>query len=151
MSTERNSKTSNEHLNLINQKFDELDELITNYLNDVRKNGGTTGFCIGSLREKIRYCRGSINNMCGKFSDYIPKLNSKSLDNTNCNHRIYSNKYWESNLFDYLTQKHSDKIKYNPTLVEVTEDSLKFRMKKNLGILIISKKKIIETLFPQLN
>lgn len=69
MSTKINSKKSNEHLMLINQKFDELDELITNYLNDVRNDGGTKGFCIGSLREKIRYCRERINNMCGKFSD----------------------------------------------------------------------------------
>lgn len=151
MCTNKNSKTRNEHLNLINQKFDELDELITNYLNDVRKNGGTTGFCIGSLREKIRYYRVRINNMCGKFSNHHPKINSKSLDSTDGNLKIYSNEYWESNLKDYINQNHPDKLKYNPRLLEVTKDHISFGMKKHMGILILSKKKIIETLFPNLN
>ena len=151
MSSERNSKTSNEHLNLVNQKFEELDELITNYLNDVRRNGGTTGFCIGSLREKIRYCRGSINNMCGKFSDHQPKLNSKLLDAKSCNSSHYTTEYWESNLKDYITQNHPDKLKYNPKLLEVTKDYIRFGMKKHVGVLIIPKKTIIENLFPNLN
>ena len=151
MCTNKNSKTRNEHLNLINQKFDELDELITNYLNDLRKNGGTAGFCIGSLREKIRYYRGRINNMCGKFSEQHTNSNLKLLKNTSSNPNINSNKYWESNLLEYLTQKHPDKIKYNPALLKVTEEHIVFGIKKHMGIFIIPKKTIIETLFPNLN
>lgn len=151
MCSERNSKTSNEHLNLINQKFDELDELITNYLNYVRKNGGTTGFCIGSLREKIRYCRKRINNMCGKFSDYIPKLERKTLDKITQKELLKSGKYWEINLKDYIAQNYPEKLQYSPTLLEVNKDYIRFGMKKHMGILILSKKQIIETLFPHLN
>jgi len=148
MSTERIFKKPNEHLKQINQKFDELDELITNYLKDIRKNGGTTGFCIGSLREKIRFYRGRFNNMCGKFSNYNPKINSNLIDRTEGNSDIYSNEYWEGNLKFYLSQKHPDKLKYNPRLIKVTKDHIRFGMKKHMGILILSKKKIIETLFP---
>jgi hypothetical protein len=151
MCTNKNSKTGNQHLNLINQKFDELDELIINYLNDLRKNGGTTGFCIGSLREKIRYCRKRLNNMCGKFSDHQPKLNSKLIGITSCNSSNYTTEYWEKNLKDYITQKHPDKIKYNPILLKVTKGHIVFGIKKHMGIFIIPKKSIIETLFPNLN
>lgn len=149
MSVENNSKKREEHLNLINQKFDELDELITDYLNDVRKHGGTFGFCIGGLRGKIRYCRERINNMCGRFSDYIPKI--KTFDNTSQNTKMNSNIYWESNLRDYITQNHPDMLYYDAKLLEITKDNISFGMKNHMGILILSKKKIIETLFPDLN
>jgi hypothetical protein len=149
MSAENNSKNRGEHLNLINQKFDELDELITSYLNHVRNNGGTTGFCIGSLRAKIRYCRERINNMCGRFSDYIPELIPQ--DNTSQHTNMDSNTYWENNLKDYIIQNHPDKLHYNPKLLKVTKDNISFGMKKHMGVLILSKKKIIESLYPHLN
>ena len=67
MNTENNRKTRKEHLALINQKFNELDCLIIDYLNEVRKMGGTLGFCIGSIHTNIKYSRVRLNNMCGKF------------------------------------------------------------------------------------
>ncbi len=149
MSTEKKSKTSNEHLDLINQKFDELDELFTSYLNHVRNSGGTRGFFIGSLREKIRYCREKINNMCGRVADHIPQL--KKLNNTSQHAKLNPNTYWESNLKDYIILNHPNQLHYNPTLLEVTKDNISFGMKKHIGVLILSKKKIIESLYPHLN
>lgn len=55
---------------LINQKFDELDELMIDYLTVIKNRGGTLGFCVGSIHEKLKYYRGRLNNMCGKFPPY---------------------------------------------------------------------------------
>jgi hypothetical protein len=70
MNTENNRKTTKEHLVLINQKFDELDILIIDYLNEVRRMGGTVGFCVGSIHTNFKYNRERLNNMCGKFPPY---------------------------------------------------------------------------------
>ncbi len=71
MNTENNRKTTKEHLVLINQTFDELAILIIDYLNEVRRMGGTLGFCVGSIHSKIKYYRERLNNMCGKFGPYV--------------------------------------------------------------------------------
>lgn len=63
-------KIKEQHLRLINAKFDELDILVHDYLQFTKNRGGTLGFCVGSLAEKLRYCRMRLNNMCGKFSPY---------------------------------------------------------------------------------
>jgi hypothetical protein len=55
---------------LINQKFDELDELMIDYLTVIKNRGGTLGFCVGCIHEKLKYYRGRLNNMCGKFPPY---------------------------------------------------------------------------------
>ena len=57
---------------------------------------------------------------------------------------------WERILLEYLTQNHPDKLKYNPKLIGVTKDHVVFGMKKHMGWLWLTKKKIIETLFPNL-
>lgn len=49
MSIERNTKTSNEKLNVINHKFEELNEHITNYFKHISNYGRTTGFCFDRL------------------------------------------------------------------------------------------------------
>lgn len=70
MNTEYNRKSRREHLVLINQKFDELDYLILDYLNEVKRMGGTLGFCVGSIHTNIKYYRERLNNMCGKLSEF---------------------------------------------------------------------------------
>lgn len=55
---------------LINQKFDELDELMIDYLTVIKNRGGTLGFCVGCIHEKIKYYRAYLNSMCGKFPSY---------------------------------------------------------------------------------
>lgn len=67
MSKEKFLKTRNEHLQIINQKFDELDSLLDDYLQDVRKMGGTMGFCIGGIKVKIHFYRERINDLCNKL------------------------------------------------------------------------------------
>ncbi len=55
---------------LINQKFDELDELMIDYLTVIKNRGGTLGFCVGCIHEKLKYYRAYLNSMCGKFPPY---------------------------------------------------------------------------------
>ena len=55
---------------LINQKFDELDELMIDYLTVIKNRGGTLGFCVGCIHEKLKYYRVYLNSMCGKFPPY---------------------------------------------------------------------------------
>jgi hypothetical protein len=57
-------------LNRINEKFDELDILLYEYLVLIRNRGGTLGFCVGSIKSKINKERQSINTMCGKLSEF---------------------------------------------------------------------------------
>jgi dienelactone hydrolase len=69
-------KEQNEHLRDINQKFEELDALVYDYLRYTRSRGGTLGFCIGGLLQKLRDTRAAINSMCGKLKPYVYKKDS---------------------------------------------------------------------------
>ena len=71
------TKEQNEHLRDINQKFEELDALVYDYLQYIRSRRGTLGFCIGGLLENVRKTRASINSMCGKLSPYVYKKDSE--------------------------------------------------------------------------
>ncbi len=69
-------KDKNEHLYEINEKFDELEILVYDYLQYTRNRGGTLGFCIGGLLQKIKDTRVAINSMCGKLPPYIHQKNA---------------------------------------------------------------------------
>lgn len=76
MSESVSQKDKNEHLRDINLKFEELDALVYNYLQYTRSRGGTLGFCIGGLLQKLRVTRAAINSMCGKLTPYVYKKDS---------------------------------------------------------------------------
>lgn len=63
-------KSKAEHLMAINQKFEELDMVVNDYLIFTRNRGGTLGFCVGSHLQIIRKTKEGLNNMCGKFTPY---------------------------------------------------------------------------------
>jgi hypothetical protein len=69
-------KDKNEHLYEINEKFDELEILVYDYLQYTRNRGGTLGFCIGGLLQKIKDTREAINSMCGKLPPFIHQKNT---------------------------------------------------------------------------
>ena len=68
MGTSDIQRIKDAHLTLINEKFDELDILVHDYLVFTRNRGGTLGFCVGGIAEKLRMCRMSLNDMCGKLA-----------------------------------------------------------------------------------
>lgn len=70
MATSEMEKSKEGHLKRINEKFDELDILVHDYLEFARNRGGTFGFCVGGIGEKLRQCRMGLNDMCGKLPYY---------------------------------------------------------------------------------
>ena len=62
-----------------------------------------------------------------------------------------SKTWWSLALSRYMAKIHPDKLYYNPRLSEVTEHHIKFGMRKHYGVLVLSKKVIIETLYPGWN
>jgi hypothetical protein len=107
MNLSDHEKSKVEHLDLINEKFDELDLLVHEYLQYIRTRGGTLGFCVGSIGEKLRHCRMSLNDMCGKlpYYRYCPKtgmLSGKEV-NTSVIHRITCYNTWHLTASDSVT------------------------------------------------
>jgi len=69
-------KDKTELLYKINEKFDELEILVYEYLQYSKNQGGTLGFCIGESLQIIKDTRIAINSMCGKLPPYIHEKNS---------------------------------------------------------------------------
>lgn len=76
MNNKGTQKNKTEHLYKINEKFDELEMLVYEYLQYSKIQGGTLGFCIGESLQKIKDTRIAINSMCGKLPPYIHEKNS---------------------------------------------------------------------------
>jgi hypothetical protein len=60
---------------------------------------------------------------------------------------LHSDVWWECIFNEYMRVRHPDMLKYNPRLDSLTKDKIRFGMKKHMGVLVASKKKVIEELF----
>jgi len=49
---------------------------------------------------------------------------------------------WQSKLIEYITKTQPEKLKFNPTIIEVKDDEIIFGMEKHMGRLILSKKQL---------
>jgi hypothetical protein len=64
---------------------------------------------------------------------------------------LHSKEWWQGALLEYIKIKCPEKIRYNPKVDSVKSHVIEFGMMKHYGILIISKKTILETISPDLN
>lgn len=65
--------------------------------------------------------------------------------------RRHSFFWWQNMLNHYIEIRHFNKLKYNPKIISVSKHNIVFGLKSFYGHFILSKKKIIETISPQLN
>jgi hypothetical protein len=46
---------------------------------------------------------------------------------------------WQSKLIEYITNTQPEKLKFNPTIIEVRNNDIIFGMEKHMGRLVLSK------------
>jgi hypothetical protein len=49
---------------------------------------------------------------------------------------------WQSKLIDYITKTQPEKLKFNPSIIEITDNHIIFGMEKHMGRLILSKSEL---------
>ena len=66
----------------------------------------------------------------------------KIISNTMIERWFYPKRYWQRKLINYIKIVEPEKLKYNPTLIEVKNNKVYFGMKKHYGRLVIDKNKL---------
>ena len=56
--------------------------------------------------------------------------------------RRHTKEWYQIKLVDFLKINFSDKIKFNPSVIKITDDKVHFGMQKHYGTLVISKKSL---------
>ncbi len=51
-------------------------------------------------------------------------------------------KMWQSKLIEYITKTQPEKLKFNPTIIEVKDNQIIFGMEKHMGRFVLSKNKM---------
>lgn len=49
---------------------------------------------------------------------------------------------WQSKLIEHIKNTEPEKLKFNPTIIEVKDDEIIFGMERHMGRLILSKKEL---------
>ena len=56
--------------------------------------------------------------------------------------RRHTKEWYQIKLVDFLKINFPDKIKFNPSVIKITDDKVYFGMQKHFGTLVISKKSL---------
>lgn len=64
------------------------------------------------------------------------------MKNTIFERWFYPKRYWQRKLINYIKLTQPEKLKYNPTFIEVKDNKVYFGMNKHYGRLVIDKNKI---------
>jgi translation elongation factor EF-1beta len=55
---------------------------------------------------------------------------------------MQDNEVWQSKLIEHIKNTQPEKLKFNPTIIEVKDDEIIFGMEKHMGRLVLSKKEL---------